>query len=159
MGTSIHKRTNVEAKAETIAKLESHLPEGWKFCRAGYHRNVNHGEGVRVFFAKVTPSKDERRPKLRCQTLEQVKALTPQLLRAVALAHPVKTGKNPKNPNETWGPEGVIIDVLLSEKQTRELFNLGDNVRVLGVRTNWPGGKKWDGKATGFSVRCRASVK
>jgi len=158
MSTKFHKRANVEAKAEIIAKLENHLPEGWKFFRAGYHRNVNHGEGVRVFFAKVLPQKNERRPKLRNQTLDNVKALTPQLLQAVALAHPVKTNNDPKNPNKTWGPEGVVIDVLLSEQETRELFNLGDNARVLGVRTNWPGGEKFKGKASGFSVRCVTKV-
>lgn len=125
---------------DKIALLESFAPPGWKFLRAAYSVTENHGEGLRVWFANKPVKAGERRPTLRLLTLDQMKTLPLQLVAQVAAG----AGRI---------VEEVLIDCIIQEKQLRELFSLGENVRVLGVRGDWD---KDTQRCKGFFLRCVA---
>jgi len=137
------KRAYVPA-GEAVRKLEAHLPEGFKFVRARYF----HGQrnGVRVWFARRPVATGERRPKLRLMDLGSVKAMreNPGLLDKFMKAY---AGQR---------LDDMVIDVLLTDAQARELFGLGANVVIESVKGDWEGKPKpGHGKCKGFALRCR----
>lgn len=83
-----------------------------------------------------------RRPTLRLLSKKALQGLQPQFLDAVAIGTPFKG-------------EDVIVDVLLSAGEVRELFGLGDNVAITGVRGVWEGEPvPGRGVCTSFAIRC-----
>lgn len=119
---------------EQIARLEAKAPKGFRFFRAAYAHAGDGRRGVEVGFARVavTDSKARRR-RLVGLTLAQLEHLPAALLT----------------------PEHLLY-VILTDDETRELFGLGSNVEILGVRGLWDG-EPVPGKSCchGFALRVR----
>lgn len=87
-----------------------------------------------------------RRPTLRLLTRDQLKGLSQQIMDATARG-------------TEYSGDDVVVDVLLSQAECRELFSLGENVIIEGVRGHWQGEPvPGRGICTGFSLRCVAAV-
>lgn len=90
----------------------------------------------------------ERRPKIRLLTPKQLQdhELLDLLIRAKS-----ETSGSPR--------EMVMLDVLIPDATIRELFSLGENVAIQGVRGDWKGEPiAGRGVCSGFSVLVREAV-
>lgn len=153
-----HKSQPVEPPAlilkEQYRDLIQSLSAGGRFIRADFGQGKRttllefEGGNLELPDAIARPMFDlvaQRRSKRMGLTVDELKKIRDAYVELPQVLMPPGGGR----------PTDTILYVMLQDKEVRELFNLGSNVEVRGVRGEWQGepivGR---GICTGFSIRC-----